>query len=223
TGIAVGMATSIPPHNLSELCDAALHLINVNPNASAEELTQFVKGPDFPTGGIMVESPSSIAHSYATGRGSFRLRAKWEVEETGRGVYLIVVTEIPYGIQKSRLVEKIAELLLAKKLPLLKDVRDESSDDIRLVLEPRARTVDAVILMEQLFTTTDLETRFPLNLNVLDRGTAPKVMSLPQALKAWHENRKEVQRRRTTHRLDQLAHRRVELAGSVVADADPEQ
>jgi topoisomerase-4 subunit A len=217
TGIAVGMATSVPPHNVAELCDAALHLINVNPNASAEELTQFVKGPDFPTGGILVESQSSIAHSYATGRGSFRLRAKWEIEETGRGVYLIVVTEIPYGIQKSRLVEKIAELLLAKKLPLLKDVRDESSDDIRLVLEPRARTVDAVILMEQLFKTTDLETRFPLNLNVLDRGAVPKVMSLAQALKAWLEHRKEVLVRRSQHRLEQIAHRLEVLAGYIIA------
>jgi len=217
TGIAVGMATSIPPHNVAELCDAALHLINVNPDASAHDLTQFVKGPDFPTGGILVESPSSIIHSYETGRGSFRLRAKWEIEETGRGVYLIVVTEIPYGVQKSRLVEKIAELLLAKKLPLLKDVRDESSDDIRLVLEPRARTVDAVILMEQLFKTTDLETRFPLNLNVLDRGTAPKVMSLAQALKAWLDHRKEVLVRRSQHRLEQIAHRLEVLAGYIIA------
>ncbi|KKC31991.1 DNA topoisomerase IV subunit A [Devosia psychrophila] len=217
TGIAVGMATSIPPHNVSELCDAALHLINVNPAASAHDLTQFVKGPDFPTGGLLVESASSIAHSYETGRGSFRLRAKWEIEESARGVYLIIVTEIPYGIQKSRLVEKIAELLLAKKLPLLKDVRDESSDDIRLVLEPRARTVDAVILMEQLFKTTDLETRFPLNLNVLDRGTAPKVMSLPQVLKAWLDHRKEVLIRRSTHRLEQIAHRLEVLAGYIIA------
>ncbi|MGV8855689.1 MAG: DNA topoisomerase IV subunit A [Devosia sp.] len=217
TGIAVGMATSIPPHNVFELCEAALHLINVNPEASALELTQFVKGPDFPTGGIMVESAASIAQSYATGRGAFRLRAKWEIEETGRGSYLIVVTEIPYGIQKSRLVEKIAELLLAKKLPLLKDVRDESSDDIRLVLEPRARTVDAVILMEQLFKTSDLETRFPLNLNVLDKGAIPKVMSLPQALKAWLEHRKDVLVRRSNHRLGQIAHRLEVLGGYIIA------
>jgi topoisomerase-4 subunit A len=217
TGIAVGMATSIPPHNVSELCDAALHLINVNPAASAGDLTQYVKGPDFPTGGILVESATSIAHSYETGRGSFRLRSKWNVEETGRGVYLIVVTEIPYGVQKSRLVEKIAELLLAKKLPLLKDVRDESSDDIRLVLEPRARTVDAVILMEQLFKVTDLEVRFPLNLNVLDRGAVPKVMSLAQALRAWLEHRKEVLVRRSTHRLAQIAHRLEVLGGYIIA------
>ena len=182
-----------------------------------QDLLQFVPGPDFPTGGILVEPASSIANAYATGRGSFRLRAKWEIEETGRGVYLIVVTEIPYAVQKSRLVEKIAELLLAKKLPLLKDVRDESSDDIRLVLEPRARTVDAVILMEQLFKTTDLETRFPLNLNVLDKGAVPKVMSLAQALKAWLEHRKEVLVRRSNYRLDQIAHRLEVLGGYIIA------
>jgi topoisomerase IV subunit A len=216
TGIAVGMATSIPPHNVAELCEAALHLIH-HPEATAAELVHFVPGPDFPTGGILVESPANIAHAYATGRGSFRLRAKWEIEETGRGVYLIVVTQIPYGIQKSRLVEKIAELLLAKKLPLLKDVRDESSDDIRLVLEPRARTVDAVILMEQLFKTTDLETRFPLNLNVLDKGAVPKVMSLAQALKAWLEHRKEVLVRRSNYRLEQIAHRLEVLGGYIIA------
>jgi len=216
TGIAVGMATSIPPHNVAELCEAALHLIH-HPDATAQELQHFVPGPDFPTGGILVESASSIAHSYATGRGSFRLRAKWEIEESARGVYLIVVTEIPYAVQKSRLVEKIAELLLAKKLPLLKDVRDESSDDIRLVLEPRARTVDAVILMEQLFKTTDLETRFPLNLNVLDKGAIPKVMSLGQALKAWLEHRKEVLVRRSNYRLGQIAHRLEVLGGYIIA------
>jgi topoisomerase-4 subunit A len=217
TGIAVGMATSVPPHNLSELCDAALHIINVNPEASARDLTQFVKGPDFPTGGILVESAESMALSYETGRGSFRLRAKWHVEESARGVYLIVVTEIPYSVQKSRLVEKIADLLLAKKLPLLKDVRDESSDDIRLVLEPRARTVDAVILMEQLFKTTDLESRIPLNLNVLDMGAVPKVMSLAQALKAWLAHRKEVLVRRSQHRLEQIEHRLEVLAGYIIA------
>lgn len=216
TGIAVGMATSIPPHNVSELCDAATHLI-MHPEASAEDLIRFVPGPDFPTGGIMVESASSIANSYATGRGSFRVRARWSVEETGRGVYVIVVTEIPYGVQKSRLVEKIAELLLAKKLPLLKDVRDESADDIRLVLEPRARTVDPVILMEQLFKLSDLETRFPLNLNVLDKGAVPRVMSLSQALKAWLEHRKEVLVRRTRNRLADIAKRLEVLAGYIIA------
>nr|WP_314260476.1 DNA topoisomerase IV subunit A [uncultured Devosia sp.] len=233
TGIAVGMATSIPPHNVVELCNAALKIIQQPDIAVAELLHRLpegvtreddkpgmddlIRGPDFPTGGILVETSSAIAHAYETGRGSFRTRAKWEIEESARGVYLIVVTEIPYGVQKSRLVEKIAELLLAKKLPLLKDVRDESSDDIRLVLEPRARTVDAVILMEQLFKTTDLETRFPLNLNVLDRGAVPKVMNLAQTLKAWLEHRKEVLVRRSTHRLEQIAHRLEVLAGYIIA------
>src|SRR3569833_868451 len=149
TGIAVGKATSVHPHNVAELCDAAQHQINVNPDADAAELMRFVPGPDFPTGGILIESPESIAQSYRTGRGAFRLRARWEREDKGRGVYQIIVTEIPYGVQKSRLVEKIAELLLAKKLPLLKDVRDESADDNQLVLEPRAGTVDPALLMEQ--------------------------------------------------------------------------
>jgi len=217
TGIAVGMATSIPPHNVGELCDAALHLINVNPNAGARELTQFVKGPDFPTGGILVESPESIVNSYETGRGAFRLRARWEREDKGRGVYQLIVTEIPYGVQKSRLIEKIAELLLAKKLPLLKDVRDESADDVRVVLEPRAGTVDPVILMEQLFRVTDLEIRFGLNMNVLDKGKVPKVMGLAEALKAWLDHRKVVLVRRTQHRLDQIARRLEVLEGYIVA------
>ncbi len=217
TGIAVGMATSVPPHNVAELCDAALHLINVNPNATAEELMRFVRGPDFPTGGILIETPESMALSYATGRGAFRLRARWLREDKGRGVYQIVVTEIPYGVQKSRLVEKIAELLLAKKLPLLKDVRDESADDIRLVLEPRAGTVDAALLMEQLFRLTELEQRIPLNLNVLDHGTVPKVMSLGEALKAWLEHRKDVLVRRGRFRLEQIARRLEVLDGYIVA------
>jgi topoisomerase-4 subunit A len=217
TGIAVGMATSVPPHNVAELCEAALHLINVNPNASAEELMRFVPGPDFPTGGVMIETPESITQSYATGRGAFRLRARWNREDKGRGVYQIVVTEIPYGVQKSKLVEKIAELLLAKKLPLLKDVRDESADDIRLVLEPRAGTVDAALLMEQLFRLSELEQRIPLNLNVLDKGTVPKVMSLAEALKAWLEHRKVVLVRRTRHRLEQIARRLEVLEGYIVA------
>jgi len=216
TGIAVGMATSVPPHNVAELCDAALHLI-MNPGATPAELMHFVPGPDFPTGGILVEGSGSIANAYATGRGSFRLRARWHTEETGRGVYLIVVTEIPYGIQKSKLVEKIAELLLGKKLPLLKDVRDESADDIRLVLEPRARTVDPVILMEQLFRLSDLEVRVPLNLNVLDKGTTPKVMSLGEALRAWLEHRKVVLVRRSQHRVDQIVRRLEVLDGYIVA------
>jgi topoisomerase-4 subunit A len=216
TGIAVGMATSIPPHNVAELCDAALHLIH-NPQAEASELMRFVPGPDFPTGGVLVEDPASIAQSYATGRGSFRLRARWHEEETGRGTYQIVVTEIPYAVPKARLVEKIAELLLAKRLPLLKDVRDESADDIRLILEPRARTVEAAILMESLFKLTDLESRFPLNLNVLDKGTVPRVMSLGEALRAWLEHRKVVLVRRTRHRLEAILHRLEVLGGYLIA------
>ncbi len=215
-GIAVGMATSIPPHNVAELCDAALHLI-MNPNAGPEELVRFVPGPDFPTGGILVETPEAIRNAYTTGRGSFRLRARWSTEETGRGVYQIVVTEIPYGVQKSRLVEKIAELLLAKKLPLLKDVRDESADDIRLILEPRARTVDPIILMEQLFKLTELEARIPLNLNVLDKGVVPKVMSLGEALRAWLDHRKVVLVRRSQFRLGQIEHRLEVLGGYLIA------
>jgi topoisomerase-4 subunit A len=215
-GIAVGMATSVPPHNVDELCDAALYLI-MHPDAQSHDLLRFVPGPDFPTGGILVETPESIANAYATGRGAFRLRARWEVEQKGRGVYQIIVTEIPYGVQKSKLVEKIAELLLAKKLPLLKDVRDESADDIRLVLEPRAGTVDPVILMEQLFRLSDLEQRIPLNLNVLDKGTTPKVMSLAEALKAWLAHRKDVLVRRTQHRLEQIAHRLEVLDGYIIA------
>ncbi|MEQ1899114.1 MAG: DNA topoisomerase IV subunit A [Devosia sp.] len=216
TGIAVGMATSIPPHNVAELCEAALLLIS-KPKATAEELLHCVPGPDFPTGGVLVEPRDSILESYKTGRGSFRLRARWHQEDKGRGVYQIVVTEIPYGVQKSKLVEKIAELLLAKKLPLLKDVRDESADDIRLVLEPRAGTVDPLILMEQLFKTTDLEQRVPLNMNVLDRGTTPKVMSLGEALSAWLQHRKDVLVRRTQHRLDQIGRRLEILDGYIVA------
>ncbi|MEQ9635226.1 MAG: DNA topoisomerase IV subunit A [Devosia marina] len=227
TGIAVGMATSVPPHNLVELCNAALKLIH-NPAATTEELVHadlsappsmddLIRGPDFPTGGQLVESRASIIQSYETGRGAFRHRAIWEKEEKGRGVYQIVVTQIPYGVQKSRLVEKIAELLLAKKLPLLKDVRDESSDDIRLVLEPRAGTVDAVILMEQLFKLTELELRFSLNLNVLDHGTTPRVMSLADTLRAWLDHRKEVLVRRSEYRLEQIANRLEVLEGYIIA------
>ncbi len=227
TGIAVGMATSIPPHNVVELCNAAIKLIH-NPQATTDELIQadlsappsmddLVRGPDFPTGGQLVETRASLVSSYETGRGAFRHRAVWHKEDKGRGVYHIVVTEIPYGVQKSRLVEKIAELLLAKKLPLLKDVRDESADDIRLVLEPRAGTVDAVILMEQLFKLTELELRFSLNLNVLDHGTVPRVMSLADALKAWLDHRKQVLVRRSEHRLAQIASRLEVLEGYIIA------
>jgi topoisomerase-4 subunit A len=216
TGIAVGMATSIPPHNVAELCDAALALI-ARPAATVEELMHHVQAPDFPTGGVLVEPRASILDSYSTGRGSFRLRARWHREDKGRGVYQLIVTEIPYGVQKGKLVEKVAELLLAKKLPLLKDIRDESADDIRLVLEPRAGTVDDAVLMEQLFKLTDLEQRIPLNMNVLDMGTVPRVMSLKEALVAWLNHRKDVLVRRTQHRLEQIAHRLEVLDGYIVA------
>lgn len=216
TGIAVGMATSIPPHNAAELIDASLHLID-NPHATTDDLLRFVKGPDFPTGGVIIESPSSIADAYATGRGGFRLRARWHKEETGRGTYLIVVTEIPYGVPKSRLVEKIADLLNEKKLPLLADVRDESAEDVRLVLEPRARNVDAELLMESLFRLTELEVRFPLNMNVLVGGQVPKVVSLLEALREWIDHRRDVLQRRSRHRLTQIEHRLEVLGGYLIA------
>ncbi|MGN6489392.1 MAG: DNA topoisomerase IV subunit A [Devosia sp.] len=227
TGIAVGMATSVPPHNVIEICNAALKLIH-QPDLSVSELIHadegspwtpddLIRGPDFPTGGELVESRGAIVNAYETGRGSFRLRARYLREDKGRGVYQIVVTEIPYGVQKSRLVEKIAELLLAKKLPLLKDIRDESADDIRLVIEPRSGTVDPTILMEQLFKLTDLEQRIPLNMNVLDRGIIPKVMSLKETIRAWLEHRKDVLVRRTRHRLDEIAHRLEVLDGYIIA------
>src|SRR5579862_2776229 len=181
-GIAVGMATSIPPHNAAELCDAALHLID-HPNAKSGNLLKFVPGPDFPTGGIIVDDASEIAEAYATGRGSFRVRARWKQEETGRGTYVVVITEIPWLVQKSRLVERIAELLNDKKLPLIADVRDESAEDMRLVIEPRSRSVDADIMMESLFKLTDLESRIPLNMNVLVKGRIPQVLGLAEVLR----------------------------------------
>src|SRR5580704_3342761 len=215
-GIAVGMATSIPPHNAAELCDAALHLID-NPNARSRTLLKFVPGPDFPTGGIIVDSRESIAEAYTTGRGSFRVRARWRKEETGRGTFVIVVTEIPWLVQKSRLVEKIAELLNERKLPLVADVRDESAEDIRLVIEPRARTVDAEVLMESLFKLTELESRIPLNMNVLVKGRIPKVVGLAEALTEWLGHRREVLVRRSNFRLAQIDHRVEVLGGYLVA------
>ena len=184
TGIAVGMATSIPPHNAAELCDAALHLIKF-PNAGVEKLTQFVIGPDFPTGGIVIDDRASILEAYKTGRGGFRVRARWTTEDLGRGGWQIVITEIPYLVQKSRLIEKCAELLTAKKLPLLADIRDESAEDIRIVLEPKSRTVDPALMMEQMFRNTELEARIPLNMNVLSGGKVPMVMSLADVLREW--------------------------------------
>jgi topoisomerase IV subunit A len=215
-GIAVGMATSIPPHNAAELCDAALHLID-KPKATNRELMQFVPGPDFPTGGIIVDPPVVIAEAYETGRGSFRVQARWKREETGRGTYAIVVTEIPWLVQKSRLIEKIAELLNERKLPLLADVRDESTEDVRLVLEPRARTVDPELLMASLFRLTELESRIPLNMNVLVKGRVPKVVGIAEALREWLDHRREVLIRRARHRLAAIEHRLEVLGGHLAA------
>jgi topoisomerase-4 subunit A len=215
-GIAVGMATSIPPHNAAELCDAALHLID-HPTARSRTLMKFVPGPDFPTGGVVVDPPEAIAEAYATGRGSFRVRARWHKEETGRGTYVIVVTQIPWLVQKSRLVERIAELLNEKKLPLVEDARDESAEDVRLVIEPRSRTVDPALLMESLFKLTDLESRIPLNMNVLIKGRIPKVVGIAEVLREWLDHRRDVLVRRSRYRLAQIEHRLEVLSGYLVA------
>ena len=216
SGIAVGMATSIPPHNAAELCDAALHLID-HPDAPVAKLMDFVQGPDFPTGGIVVDDRASILEAYETGRGSFRVRAKWHQEDQGRGTWVIVVTEIPYGVQKSRMIEKIAELLVARKLPLLEDIRDESAEDIRIVLAPKSRTVDPGLLMESLFKLTELESRFPLNMNVLSRGKVPNVLSLRDVLKEWLDHRRDVLVRRSRYRLAEIERRLEILAGYLIA------
>jgi topoisomerase IV subunit A len=215
-GIAVGMATAIPPHNVAELCDAALHLIE-NPNARSKTLMKYVPGPDFPTGGIVVDPRNEIAEAYATGRGSFRVRARWKQEDAGRGTWAIVITEIPWLVQKMRLVERIAELINEKKLPLIADVRDESAEDIRLVIEPRARTVDPAILMESLFKLTELESRIPLNMNVLVKGKIPKVVGLAEALREWLDHRRDVLLRRSNYRLKQIEHRLEVLGGYLIA------
>lgn len=215
-GIAVGMATSIPPHNVGELCTAALHLIK-HPNTTAAKMVEMVPGPDFPTGGVVVESKESIQEAYATGRGGFRLRARWEKEDAGRGGWQIVVTEIPYQVQKAKLIERIADQLLARKLPLLDDIRDESAEDVRLVLVPKSRNVDPEHLMESLFKVSDLETRVPLNLNVLSAGQVPGVMSLREALQAWLDHRKVVLVRRSEFRLDKIQKRLDILAGYLIA------
>ncbi len=216
SGIAVGMATNIPPHNLDELCAATLHLIK-HPNASIEKIVEFVPGPDFPTGGVIVEPKAEILEAYKTGRGGFRLRAKWHKEELTRGGYQIIVTEIPYQVQKSKLVEKLAELLMDKKVPLLGDVRDESAEEIRLVLEPKARTVDPALLMESLFRLTELELRFSMNMNVLSAGQIPNVLSIKDVLKQWLEHRVEVLVRRTGFRLKKIEHRLEVLDGYLIA------
>ena len=218
-GIAVGMATSIPPHNAAELCDAALYLI-AHPKANSEQLLNFVPGPDLPTGGIIVDSKAAIADAYRTGRGSFRVRARWTKEDTGRGTWAVVVTEIPYGVPKSRLIEKIAELLQERKLPLLADVRDESAEDIRIVLEPRSRTVDATILMESLFRLTELESRVPLNVNVLAGGKVPRVLGLAEALREWLDHRRVVLVRRSRHRLAAIDRRLEILRGLLIVYLD---
>jgi topoisomerase-4 subunit A len=215
-GIAVGMATAIPPHNAAELCDAALFLID-NPKARSKTLLKYVKGPDFPTGGIIVDTPETIAEAYNTGRGSFRVRARWRQEDTGRGTYVVVITEIPWLVQKSRLVEKLAELINEKKLPLVADVRDESAEDIRLVIEPRSRSVDAELMMESLFKLTELEGRIPLNMNVLVKGRVPQVLGLAEALREWLDHRRDVLLRRSNHRLREIEHRLEVLGGYLVA------
>ncbi len=215
-GIAVGMATSIPPHNVGELCDALIHLIKT-PAARDDTLLNFVKGPDFPTGGIIVESREAIAEAYRTGRGGFRTRARWTREEGQRGAWQIVVDQIPYQVQKSKLIERIATLLQEKKLPLLEDIRDESAEDMRIVLEPKSRTVDPEMMMEQLFRQTELESRFPLNLNVLDAAGAPRVMSLKEALQSFLDHRKDVLVRRSRHRMAQIERRMEILDGHLVA------
>jgi len=215
-GIAVGLATSIPPHNAGELCNA-LQILLKNSRCDLAELIACVPGPDFPTGGVLVEDPAMIAEAYATGRGGFRVRARWHTEKTGRGQYQIIVTEIPYQVQKARLVERIADLLQARKFALLADVRDESADDIRLVLEPRNRSVDPKMLMETMFRQTELETRASLNMNVLDVNGVPGVMNLKQVLRAFLDHRFDVLLRRTAHRLAQIAHRLEVLGGYLVA------
>jgi len=212
SGIAVGMATSIPPHNLGELCAALIALIE-NPNVQDRTLFKLVRGPDFPTGGIIVDNAATIAEAYKTGRGSFRVRARWKKEEGARGMYQIVVHEIPYAIQKAKLIERVAELLEQKKLPLLDDIHDESAEDVRIVLTPKSRTVEPELLMEQLFRQTDLESRVSLNMNVLDKGVVPRVMSLREVLAAFIDHRREVLERRSAHRLEKIATRLEVLEG----------
>ena len=215
-GIAVGMATSIPPHNIVELLDAASNLMKRPRATTIEDLVDLLPGPDFPTGGVLIEPRANIIEAYKTGRGSFRLRARWHVEEGARGTYLIVVTEIPYQVQKSQLIEKIAQLLEERKLPLLDDVQDESAEQIRVILTPKTRNVDAAHLMESLFRATELEKRIPLNLNVLDAQSVPRVMDLKEALQAWLDHRRDVLQRRTEFRLAAIARRMEILRGQMI-------
>ena len=215
-GIAVGMATNIPPHNLAEVCDALLLMIE-KPDATIESLVRKIKGPDFPTGGIIVDKFASILDAYTTGKGNFRIRAKWEKEDLGMGQYQIVVTEIPYQVIKSKLIEHIAQLLLDKKLPLLADVRDESAHDVRIVLEPKNRNVDAAMLMELLFKNTELESKFSMNMNVLDSDGVPRVMSIAEVLREFLNHRLKVLERRTNHRLEKIVNRLEILSGYLIA------
>ncbi|HCK31924.1 MAG TPA: DNA topoisomerase IV subunit A, partial [Rhodospirillaceae bacterium] len=210
-GIAVGMATSIPPHNVDEICKALLLMLDEDPSIS--KLMKAIPGPDFPTGGVLVEEPENIKTAYETGRGSFRLRARWEVEKLPQGQYQIIVTEIPYQVQKSRLIEKIADLIISKKLPMLDDVRDESAEDIRLVLVPKSRNVEPELLMEALFRHSDLENRISLNMNALENGIKPRVMPLKDVLRAFLDHRQEVLVRRSRHRLGKVEHRLEILEG----------
>ena len=219
SGIAVGMATNIPPHNITELCDACIHLAKADNSERVRDdtLLDYVKGPDFPTGGTIIEPPEAIAEAYRTGRGGFRVRATWEVEDLGRGQWQIVVTEIPYQVQKSRLIEKIAETIQTKKVPILADVRDESAEDIRIVLEPRSRNVEPEVLMNMLYRNSDLESRFSLNMNVLIDGVTPKVASLKEVLRAFLAHRREVLERRSRHRVEKIEHRLEVLEGFITA------
>ncbi|MBL9060061.1 MAG: DNA topoisomerase IV subunit A [Mangrovicoccus sp.] len=216
SGIAVGMATNVPPHNIDELCVACLHLIQT-PGADDAALVELIPGPDFPTGGVIVEPRETLVEAYRTGRGSIRLRARWAIEEQGRGQWQIVVTEIPYQVAKSKLIEKLAELIQSKRVPLLADVRDESAEDVRIVLEPRSRNVEADVLMGTLFRLSDLEIRFALNMNVLIDGRTPKVCSLKEVLRAFLDHRRTVLLRRSQHRLEKIDHRLEVLEGYIVA------
>ena len=216
SGIAVGMATNVPPHNISELCDACLHMIK-NPNARIETLIEKIRGPDFPTGGTIVEPPENILHAYKTGRGSFRLRARFSIEDLGRGQWQIVISEIPFQVQKSKLIEKIAELIQTKKIPILEDVRDESAEDVRIVLEPKSKNVEPNVLMETLFKISDLEVRFSLNMNVLIDGLVPKVCNLREVLQAFLDHRRNILKRRSKFRLNKIDNRLEILEGLIVA------
>lgn len=214
SGIAVGMATNIPPHNVAELCEAMELMLEKD--VSIDELVKIVRGPDFPTGGVLVESQDSIVESYRTGRGSFRTRARWVKEDLKQGTWQIVITEIPYQVQKAKLVEQIANLINDKKIPMLDDVRDESAEDMRLVLVPKNRSVEPELMMEALFRASDLENRFSLNMNVLENGLVPRVMNLKDVLQCWLNHRQDVLVRRSNHRLGEVNHRLEVLAGYLI-------